>query len=315
MKAWDVFISHAGEDKETVAIPLAERLQRSGLRVWLDCLELKVGDSLRGKIDEGLAQSRFGIVILSPAFLGKRWPTLELNGLAAVEDDGRNVILPVWHGINKAELNSYSPTLSDRVASNTGLGLTKVASQIVEAVLTPGRDAGSDSVPGTSRLLAQLLDNNPPPERIADFLLCHQSMIYRPASVIENPGCLDKSIPFVSVSRGTTVTVTLMTFGEVTGEISGSLGRPASDLRRCGKVLSSAVKWAYKDREQAAIKILGRACAPDHTRFRGMLFARRREALAQNDVEMLERKLWRTNTNELCLRSYDLLIEWSARQT
>ena len=67
----DVFISHAGEDKVEVARPLTDALTASGLRVWLDENELHLGDSLRAKIDHGLAHSRFGVVVLSPSFFCK----------------------------------------------------------------------------------------------------------------------------------------------------------------------------------------------------------------------------------------------------
>ena len=53
---WDVFISHASEDKPTVVEPLAKALMQAGLVVWYDRFELKLGDSLRRKIDEGLAK-------------------------------------------------------------------------------------------------------------------------------------------------------------------------------------------------------------------------------------------------------------------
>lgn len=70
----DVFISHASEDKDAIAADLV--IQLNGLRVstWYDEEQLKVGDSLRQKIDEGLTRARFGIVILSPAFFAKKWP-------------------------------------------------------------------------------------------------------------------------------------------------------------------------------------------------------------------------------------------------
>ncbi len=71
---WDAFISHASEDKAEVVLPLATELRKYGLRIWLDNFSLKIGDSLREKIDEGLAESRFGVVILSPAFFSKNWP-------------------------------------------------------------------------------------------------------------------------------------------------------------------------------------------------------------------------------------------------
>ena len=65
---WDVFISHAWEDKEDIARLLAEALRRKGLRVWYDEFTLTLGASLRRSIDRGLAQSRYGVVILSPNF-------------------------------------------------------------------------------------------------------------------------------------------------------------------------------------------------------------------------------------------------------
>ena len=80
---YDVFISHASEDKEAIARPLYEALKARGLSVWFDEAELTLGDSLRRKIDDGLARCRYGIVILSPRFLEKEWPQRELDGLVA----------------------------------------------------------------------------------------------------------------------------------------------------------------------------------------------------------------------------------------
>ena len=94
-RQWDIFICHATEDKEEIARPLAEALGARNLAVWFDERSLTVGDSLRRSIDEGLANSKFGIVILSPRFFEKHWPQQELNGLAAKEVGGAKVILPV----------------------------------------------------------------------------------------------------------------------------------------------------------------------------------------------------------------------------
>jgi hypothetical protein len=80
---YDVFISHAWEDKDAIAHPLADELRRRGLDVWYDDFSLKVGDHLRESIDKGLGKSRFGVVILSPHFFAKQWPQYELDGLVA----------------------------------------------------------------------------------------------------------------------------------------------------------------------------------------------------------------------------------------
>ncbi len=131
---WDVFVSHASEDKEDFARPLAQTLRNRGLRVWFDEFTLRVGDSLRRSIDKGLAHSRYGVVIISPAFLKKEWPQKELDGLVAREVDGHKVILPVWHNIDAATLRQHSPMLSDRLASSSSKGLAQVVDELLEAM-------------------------------------------------------------------------------------------------------------------------------------------------------------------------------------
>lgn len=131
---WDVFISHASEDKDTVVRELAADLVKKGLRVWYDEFTLTIGDSLRRSIDYGLSNSRYGIVLLSPAYLKKEWAQKELDGLMAREIAGVKVILPIWHNISIDLVRRHSPLLADRVAANTKVGLAKVAEQIVLAV-------------------------------------------------------------------------------------------------------------------------------------------------------------------------------------
>ena len=132
----DAFISHASEDKDEVVRPLAEKLVAAGLSVWYDEFELTVGDSLRKSIDRGLANSRFGIVVLSPHFLAKNWTEYELNGLVAREmADGSKVILPLWHHVSKDEVRKYSPSLADKVALNTAVStLDEIVEQLVKAI-------------------------------------------------------------------------------------------------------------------------------------------------------------------------------------
>jgi hypothetical protein len=73
-KEWDAFISHASEDKKDFAEPLADALMSSGLRIWYDKTALSIGDVLRQQIDEGLAHSKYGIVILSHNFFQRNGP-------------------------------------------------------------------------------------------------------------------------------------------------------------------------------------------------------------------------------------------------
>jgi hypothetical protein len=112
----DVFVCHASEDKAFVD-PLVEALKLAGVKVWYDQDFLKWGDGLRSFIDRGLANSRYGIVVFSKAFLKrKHWTEHELNGLFAKERHGQKVILPIWHRITDRELLKYSPAFADRIA-------------------------------------------------------------------------------------------------------------------------------------------------------------------------------------------------------
>lgn len=129
---YDVFICHASEDKESFVRKLAERLVDKGLRVWYDEFTLLLGDSLRSKIDLGLKKSRFGVVVLSKNFFAKEWPQRELDGLVAREGNGEKVILPVWHGITKKEVQSFSPILAGRRAVSSDKGLDYVVSEILK---------------------------------------------------------------------------------------------------------------------------------------------------------------------------------------
>jgi len=105
------------------------------LEVWYDKFTLTVGDSLRRKIDDGLANSRYGVVILSPFFFMKNWPQKELDGLAAREDsEGHKVILPIWHKVDHDYVVKYSPTLADRLASKTRDGLEVLLKELLEAM-------------------------------------------------------------------------------------------------------------------------------------------------------------------------------------
>lgn len=132
---YDAFISHATEDKDELVRALAELLQNNGFSIWYDDFQLRVGDSLRRSIDKGLANSRFGIVILSPYFFAKNWPQYELDGLIAKEMAGGQRILPIWHKVSKDEVISYSPTLADRVALNTAtLTIDELAQKLGEVL-------------------------------------------------------------------------------------------------------------------------------------------------------------------------------------
>ena len=132
---YDAFISHASEDKHSIVKELVDLLVKNGLKIWYDDFSLCVGDSLSKSIDRGLQASRFGIVVISKNFLEKSWPEYEYRSLLSKEMGGQKVILPIWHGVTKAEVQFYSPFLSDKVALDTSVqDLPSIVLHLLEVI-------------------------------------------------------------------------------------------------------------------------------------------------------------------------------------
>ena len=129
----DVFISHASEDKDEIVRPLANALVSEGLDVWYDGFALRIGDSLRQKIDRGLAKSRVGLVVLSPSFIDKGWTNHELDGIVTRTVTGEQILLPIWHNITKQQVVDFSASLADKVARSTATHtVEEIAKEISE---------------------------------------------------------------------------------------------------------------------------------------------------------------------------------------
>lgn len=140
---YDVFLSHATEDKDSFVRPLADELKKLGLQVWYDEFSLTPGDSIRQSIDKGLRNSRYGVVVLSRNFFKKSWTEWEINGLIQRHlSEGRNVIIPVWHEVDVKTVASFSPSLADIVAILSSRGISNVANQIFGVV---GKDIKNET--------------------------------------------------------------------------------------------------------------------------------------------------------------------------
>jgi len=134
---FDFFISYASEDRE-VAEVLDKSLSARGYKVWRDRGQLTLGDSLTAKINEGLGASRFGIVIISNAFLRKNWPQAELNALQArAIAEGKKVILPIRRDLNHEEMAKHLPLLGDKLTIAVTDNFDAVVSEIERAVGSP----------------------------------------------------------------------------------------------------------------------------------------------------------------------------------
>ena len=131
---YDVFVSHAWEDKEDFIEEFVQELGNFGIKVWYDKNRIKWGDSMRAKIDEGLRKSRFGVAVLSPNYIadGKYWTKAELDGLFQLESVNGKTLLPIWHKLTKKEVMNYSPIIANKLAMNTA---SMTAKEIAEKLL------------------------------------------------------------------------------------------------------------------------------------------------------------------------------------
>lgn len=131
---YDVFVSHAWEDKESFVDEFVEALKDLGIKVWYDTSQIKWGDSMRERIDDGLKKSRFGVAVLSPDYIAenKYWTKAELDGLFQLESVNGKTLLPIWHNLTKQQVMNYSPIIANKKAMTTA---TMTAQEIAEEML------------------------------------------------------------------------------------------------------------------------------------------------------------------------------------
>jgi hypothetical protein len=131
---YDAFISHAVEDKLPIANDLCKQLEDKGLKIWYSGKALVVGRSLEKSILRGLAQSRYGVVILSPTYIQKAWPNKELCIMLGKEYRHETVILPVLYDITMEELIQKDVTLADRWSLRYDRGMDYVVGELVAKI-------------------------------------------------------------------------------------------------------------------------------------------------------------------------------------
>lgn len=136
--AKEVFLSHASEDKDEIARPLKEALESRGISVWFDEIQIQVGQSIRQRIEHGIANCRFGVVVVSPHFFAKQWTNAELDALFSKKmDSGESMVLPVWHHVSKDEVMHQSPLLSGILALNSATMTVDEMADALTAVVRP----------------------------------------------------------------------------------------------------------------------------------------------------------------------------------
>ena len=126
-----LFISYASEDQEFAESIYQALIADVQNQVWFAPYELVPGDSLLRKIGAGLRECDYGIVVLSPAFFGKKWTQAELDGLFALEDTKRKIIIPIWKDLNEKQVAAFNPIIAGKLA----ISATQPAEQIVKEIL------------------------------------------------------------------------------------------------------------------------------------------------------------------------------------
>ncbi|MCD9015429.1 toll/interleukin-1 receptor domain-containing protein [Parachryseolinea silvisoli] len=131
---YDVFISHAVEDKIPIVNALDTALRAKGLEVWYSGKELSIGDQLTQTIYQGLNESQYGVVILSPTYLRKAWAMDEFFQLIRRQQEGVKVVLPVLYDITPEELAARYPPMADLVSVSASVGVEIVVNKIYEVI-------------------------------------------------------------------------------------------------------------------------------------------------------------------------------------
>ncbi|WP_229412284.1 MULTISPECIES: toll/interleukin-1 receptor domain-containing protein [unclassified Massilia] len=130
----DVFLCHAWDDRKRAAKELHDLLESRGVSVWFSEKDVVLGTSLLREIDKGLAKSRVGIVLVTPALLsrvrGEGIADKELSALLA-----RDLLVPIVHGTTYDALREVSPLLGSRSGMSTAEDtMANVAAKLAELV-------------------------------------------------------------------------------------------------------------------------------------------------------------------------------------
>jgi len=130
----DVFLCHAWDDRKGAAKDLHDLLESLDVSVWFSEKDVALGTPLLREIDKGLAKSRVGIVLVTPALLRR----IEGSGIADKELSAllaRDLLVPVVHDTTYESLREVSPLLGSRTGLNTTDDtMANVAAKIAELV-------------------------------------------------------------------------------------------------------------------------------------------------------------------------------------
>lgn len=133
IKPYHLFISYASEDEVYVS-ELSKSLTFLGLQVWFAPLSLKIGDKLLDSINAGLMASEYGLIVLSPVYISKSWTGYELDVLHRQHIENDKKLFPLWHGVDKKQIDEWNPGLSGIVALRSSEDAGSISRKIADVV-------------------------------------------------------------------------------------------------------------------------------------------------------------------------------------
>lgn len=130
---WDIFLSYAREDRD-FATQLYHALEKRGLSVWFEDVQIKVAETLSEGYEYGLANSQFVLLLLSREYLAGSRDRVDLNYLLSGQDKEDHIIIPVLHGATRDEVASFWPQLNSILVPTPGLTVPLLADLILTSI-------------------------------------------------------------------------------------------------------------------------------------------------------------------------------------
>ncbi|MBR0271087.1 MAG: toll/interleukin-1 receptor domain-containing protein [Methanobrevibacter sp.] len=132
---YDVFISHSSTDKPWVD-ELNECLSKTDLKIWYDASILKIGDNIRKKINQGLINSDYGIIVLSKEFINRSWTNFEFDSLYPLIAEEK--LLPINHGLSSDDLAQFfKPLLNTQYMDSDKYTIKEICDEIYSKIRCP----------------------------------------------------------------------------------------------------------------------------------------------------------------------------------
>ena len=144
-KEYDVFISYAHEDRE-YAEKLTNAIQAMDLSVWIDEQSMGWGASQIQSMDDGIRDSKFSIIVLSPDYFDKYWTTHEYRSMLIKAKNQHDLILPIYHNVTADQVKDYNLELADRHALNTSYyTVEEIAHELHDLIASTSSADGENS--------------------------------------------------------------------------------------------------------------------------------------------------------------------------